>query len=544
MGNKGDRPEGRKPARHFLIGSTALALICLSLLLALLVLGHRSQDEKVELQSVAMAFGIMLLSITLMGIEILRRRRVEASLSRSRAMLREVLDSVPLAIHWKDAEGIYLGCNAVFSALAGIAPPEAVVGKTDFDFPWPRSRAEAFLAEDREILESGALRRYPAKALQRADGSRVFVDSIKAPLLDEEGRAYGVLGIFEDVTEQKRAKAALRETDLFNREIIESAHEGIVVYDHDLRYRVWNPYMEALSGVPAASLLGRSPEEAFPFLAGAGVLDRIFLALSGEVLPPLDFAFSNPPPGRSGWATDTSAPLRNSRGEIIGVIGIVQDITERKLNETRILSGLAEKETLLRELYHRTKNNMHVISSLLGLQRENFSDAKMRVVLDDMCNRIRSMAMVHEKLYQSKNLSSINIADYACDLVVALRNSFSVRSEVQVQLECDDIVVPIDIAVPCGLLLNELICNAFKHAFQGGRRGEMKLSIKRGEESTILLRVEDDGPGFPQGFDPLKDGRLGIQTICAIGELQLGGIVSFDSGKGLSCSVAFNSASV
>jgi|GEM_PF-841250 len=147
------------------------------------------------------------------------------------------------------------------------------------------------------------------------------------------------------LSEQKAAEEKLVEAHEFSSQIIQSAREGIIVYGSDLRYRVWNPFMEQLSGFPACEVLGKHPAEVFPFLRGAGVLDRLERALAGEAVESLDFPFHLPNQGKSGWTSDSSAPFRNAKGEIIGVIGTVTDITERKLAE----EALRESEYFFKE---------------------------------------------------------------------------------------------------------------------------------------------------------------------------------------------------
>jgi two-component system, cell cycle sensor histidine kinase and response regulator CckA len=242
--------------------------------------------------------------------------------------------------------------------------------------------------------------------------------------------------------------------------------------------------------------------------------------------------------GRRILVEVVKVPLLDGSGKVRGVLGAFEDVTERTLNETRLREALAEKETLLRELYHRTKNNMNVISSMLWIHEANDPGSPAKAVLEDMRCRIASMAMVHERLYASQNLSSLDLGAYLGDLVSSIEENFDVDGKVSVDLDLDAIPALIDVAVPCGLVVNELVCNSFKYAFSSGRGGRLAFSVKRLDEETIKIRVEDDGPGFPEGFDPRRDGKLGLQTVFSIVEHQLGGGVEFPECPGFACALA------
>jgi two-component sensor histidine kinase len=182
---------------------------------------------------------------------------------------------------------------------------------------------------------------------------------------------------------------------------------------------------------------------------------------------------------------------------------------------------------------------MSVIISLLNLQANESENPTLRRSFDDARNRIYAMALVHEKLYDSSDLSRIKLGEYIRDLANELVPSYSLGSVISLSLELEDPMVTIDSAIPCGLIFNELISNSIKYAFPGGRQGSISASVKMHEDKTIELRVADDGVGFPPGFEFRHDGRMGLETIIALAEGQLKGRLSFNSGKGLTCSVSF-----
>jgi two-component sensor histidine kinase len=217
-----------------------------------------------------------------------------------------------------------------------------------------------------------------------------------------------------------------------------------------------------------------------------------------------------------------------------------QEIAERKQAEEQLKQALAEKETLLRELYHRTKNNMSVINALLQLQAAEIGDERLHAAFENTQNRIRSMALVHQKLYEAHDLSHINLKDYISELVSLLVASYQVPSgELAFVAEMEDVWVLIDSAIPCGLIVNELISNILEHAFPAGRGGAITARLGKMESGEIWLSIADDGVGVPPGFDFRKDGHLGLQNVFTLGETQLRGDVTFDANPGVACHLRF-----
>ena len=353
---------------------------------------------------------------------------------------------------------------------------------------------------------------------------------------------YALEGIASHIGEaimRKQAEDALEASQL-NRQIISGAQEGIVVFDRDLLILVWNPYMEKMSGVPAADVIGHLPLEVFPMLKNSGLIERLNKILAGEKLETQEFPVNVPETDSSIWVADSSSPLRNTKGEVTGIISTVQNITVRKMDEKALKKTLGERETLLRELYHRTKNNMGVINGLLSLQASYFVNTDLKEAFDKAQNRIRSMALVHEKLYQSNDLSVINLKEYILDLFQLLLDSYMITgNQVTFNSEMEDVFVLIDTAIPCGLVLSELISNALKYAFPGESKGQIGIRLRRLDSGEIQIKVNDDGVGLPPGFDARRDGNMGFQTVFALVEQQLQGSISFELGQDLSCILNF-----
>jgi two-component sensor histidine kinase len=220
----------------------------------------------------------------------------------------------------------------------------------------------------------------------------------------------------------------------------------------------------------------------------------------------------------TGWIDLYTFPLIDMKtGQMKGVIEYVRDITERKMAEDRLQASLQEKEVLLKEVHHRVKNNMQVISSLLNLQSRHIQDPKVFEMFKESQRRIRSMALIHERLYQSSDFARIEFSEYLRNLASHLFHSYQVdASRVQLKIEAEKVHLNINTAIPCGLIVNELVSNALKHGFPEGRKGQLDIDLRRVAGDGYVLRVRDDGVGFPEGLDFRKTETLGMQIVSTL----------------------------
>jgi len=242
------------------------------------------------------------------------------------------------------------------------------------------------------------------------------------------------------------------------------------------------------------------------------------------------------PGGRIKWVHEKGETNYSPEGAPLRSVGMVLDITERKLIEMRLSESLREKETLLREIHHRVKNNLQIISSLMYFQERKLDSASGRALLKEGQDRLRSMILVHEKLYKTQNLARVDFVDYLRTLAEHLRRSYGELSgRVSVQVEAEAIELPVDTALPLGMLATELLSNAFKHAFPGAREG--RVLIKAGSRSgRLFMEVLDDGAGLPGGFDPEASGGFGSLLARRLVE-QLSGQLRYERGAGTRVSV-------
>jgi PAS domain S-box-containing protein len=234
-------------------------------------------------------------------------------------------------------------------------------------------------------------------------------------------------------------------------------------------------------------------------------------------------------------ATHLKVVVRDSEGQAQRIVGIHRDIDANKRTEIEVQNSLNEKKNLLKEIHHRVKNNLQVICSLINLQSRVFKSKALKTQFEETQNRIKSMALVHEKLYQSESLSKINMAEHVQDLIADLRCSFGQRaSNIDMNIEiASNCLIEMDIAVPFGLIINELISNAFKHAFSPEDKGSIWVQAGVESEETIFLKIKDNGVGLPQDFDFESSKTLGLILVKDLVE-QLEGTIKYINSEGLS----------
>jgi two-component sensor histidine kinase len=220
-------------------------------------------------------------------------------------------------------------------------------------------------------------------------------------------------------------------------------------------------------------------------------------------------------------------------------IELRQEVEERKQAEGALKVLLGEKEVLMKEIHHRVKNNLQVVTSLLNLQSQHIDDEAMRNIFMDSQSRIKSMAMIHEKLYQSENISQIDFSDYITNLTASIFSSYRVEgAAVELELDIPRMSLDIDTCVKLGLIINELCTNSLKYAFPDGRDGVVSIELITCSEGICMLIVKDDGIGLPDGFDIANSSSMGLQLISAM-VTQLKGRIEIDSDEGASFKIYF-----
>lgn len=220
------------------------------------------------------------------------------------------------------------------------------------------------------------------------------------------------------------------------------------------------------------------------------------------------------------------------------VLGVAADITARKLAEEITWKSLKEKELLLKEIHHRVKNNLQIIVSLLKLQSKYVFDPRDLEIFNKSRSRVETMSLIHEKLYKSADISQIDMGNYLRDLVGHLLKAYNLSTaRLEFDIDAENILMSIDTAIPCGLIVNELINNILKHAFPDGYNGKIQLNLHRSDEN-VILEVVDNGVGIPESFNMDKNDSLGMQLIDTLVK-QLDGVIEVTRTNGTRFSIEF-----
>ena len=349
----------------------------------------------------------------------------------------------------------------------------------------------------------------------RKDGSRFWMAWTNKPIYDEAGNVVEMLVVGSDITALKNTEMALAASEKQKSLILENAND-IIAYHDTKQNLVWanKAYLQA-TGKTITELQGN---KCFSCWGLESLCNGCPVTLALQTGKPQQGELT--PENQINWSEDhgywnvRSAPVRDNEGNIIGAIEMAHDISEQKKAEAKLTATLEEKVVLLKEIHHRVKNNMQIISSLISLQANQLEQSDVKNVLKEMSNRVKSMAMVHEKLYQSEDLSSVDFAQYADNLLKHLWNSYNATSStIGLKKDLQSIVLAVDVAVPLGLILNELMSNALQHAFKDDRQGEIWVRLKTDETDRTILVVGDNGVGFPANVDWQNSDSLGIRLI-------------------------------
>jgi PAS domain S-box-containing protein len=363
--------------------------------------------------------------------------------------------------------------------------------------------------------------------VRASDGTERWLMSRGRPVSDEEGRAVSFVGIVMDITERKGAEQALRESEEHYRSLFGNMLNGYaycrMLFEQgrpkDFVYLDVNSAFEALTGLK--DVTGKRVSEVIPGIQESDpelleIYERVALTGTPERFETFVGALGM-------WF---SISVYSPKKEFF--VAIFDVITERKAAEKALQNSLEEKVVLLREVHHRVKNNLQIIASLLNLQASRTRDRQVVDVLQETRSRVHSMAILHEVLYRSGNLARINFATYVDELCTHLVRSFRAPSGmVSVENRVSRISLPMEHSVPCGLIINELVTNALKHAFPDNRSGRISVHLNLVEENMLLLSVSDDGIGFPLGIDLSAISTLGLRLVSNLAA-QLGGRLAIE----------------
>jgi PAS domain S-box-containing protein len=481
------------------------------------------------------------------------RRQAEQALRDREADLALALEGGRLGDwHWDIATGEIVW-SAAFKAIHGL-PLDT------------EPRYERFLAavhsSDRERVDAALERAVKTRGKYEIemrivwpDGSVHWNSARGRVFCDASGEPVRMAGVTMDVTERERAHQALRERTEELNNVLASVSDYLWSGELDAEgvwsYRFYSPVVETITGRPPEFFLA-SPER---WLSTIHPDDRVrmeeaFLRVvqrhSTREEAEYRIVHSD---GTVRWIRDsaTAVPLEGGR---LRIDGVASDITARKEVERKLRAlvenmraSLREKEVLLREVHHRVKNNLQLITSLLALQAGQMRDSAIAGALTESRNRVRAMALVHENLYRSSDLATIHLAEHVEAICAHLYRSYGIDpNRIALDLRVADVALDLDRSMRCGLIINELVSNALKHAFPDGRSGRIEVELATDPSGECFLTVRDDGAGYPPNLEPRQCGTLGLQLVGDLTE-QLGGTLTLDRDGGTSVRLRFRLAS-
>ena len=326
--------------------------------------------------------------------------------------------------------------------------------------------------------------------------------------------------------------------------ILHSIGDAVIVTDRQGRVEMMNPVAEDLTDWSFAEAKGRTVGEVFHIVDARSMeeaknpVDRV--REEGTVLGLANHTMLISRKGERYQISDSGAPVRDAHGVIRGVVLVFRDVTEDYRMRNRIDRELREKEILLQEVHHRVKNNLQVISSLLNLQSGDLKDPRIQGVFEDSRRRIFSMALVHNQLYQTGDYDSIDFNDYVRDLFNELLMGSGRSDTIKISTDIDRVVLDLKVAIPCGLILNELISNSLKHAFGDSLEGCIEVSLHRDAEQRYVLTYRDDGVGIPSDVEPANPKTLGLSLVHNLTAQMGGTLETVPAEKGHCIRISFH----
>jgi len=381
---------------------------------------------------------------------------------------------------------------------------------------------------------------YEEYRVKKNDGTWLYWIDRGVPVLDDKGKPVRWIGVCIDITTHKQAQNERRRYSELLKETERIAELGGWEYDLITKTSFWTEQMYALYGVPLdfditdIKLISDFFSPPFKEI----ILNSFQSAIELGIPYDHKLKFINAR-GEELWVRAIGEPIF-ADGKVIKIRGNLQDISSQKAAEEEIKASLNEKEVLLKEIHHRVKNNMQIISSLLRLQQGRIQDKKGLEIFQESQNQIRSMALIHEKLYQSKDFANIDFGIYIESFSRHLYVAYQIDTErIKLTIAAQKVLLDVNQAIPCGLILNELVSNSLKHAFPGNQKGEVKVTLSESPSKQITLSVSDNGIGIKPGVNFNNPDTLGIQLVRDLSN-QIQATLSLDRKSGAKVKIVFS----
>lgn len=475
--------------------------------------------------------------------DITARMEAEIVLNHSQAFIRSIADNLPVSITYVDKDLRYGFVNRTAERWFASSPAD-LIGKRLYETP--RARRIGQPAGDTALMDAGsihaALSGTPTRSEQHLiypDGVARWIDLSRISIFDKNGEVEGYLRMALDITERKLAEQELRRSEAMLAEAQSSAKLGSWELDLTTNELFWSDEVFRIFEIDKSRF--DASYDAFLAAIHPGDRETVDKAYSDSVANMTPYCIVHRlamPDGRIKWVEERCRTWYGDDGCPIRSVGAIQDITERIEAEQKIRRSLAEKETLLREIHHRVKNNLQIISSLLYFQSQKISNVEDLWAITEGRNRLHSMMLVHEELFRSDDLSRVDFTKYMRSLVPQIAETYvPPDGRVVTHVEGTGIALPIELATPCGLIACELVTNAFKHAFPGGRRGAVTIEVGEAE-GRVIITVRDDGVGLPANFRDPALRSFGSQLIERL-VAQISGEIAVTCHHGTAATISF-----
>jgi PAS domain S-box-containing protein len=458
--------------------------------------------------------------------DITEKKKAEEQLRK----LSRAVEQSSASIIITDLKGDIEYVNPKFSEMSGYEAQEAI-GKNPSILKSGKNPEELYVDLWKTI--SSGREWHGELQNKRKDGEFYWEWASISPIFDSKGTITNYLAVKEDITVHKLIQDQIRLQAI----LLENITDAVISVNHNFVIKSWNSGAEKMYGWKANEVVGKNLKD---FLKTQFINDSLSGVLKyinkhntwlGEVL-------QTTKNGKKISVLDSTSTLRDERGAISGYVSVNRDITERKQHEEKLKTSLKEKEILLKEIHHRVKNNLQVISSLLKMQSAYIKDPLALEYFKISSQRVKSMALIHEQLYRSVDLSKIDFENYIKKLSTHLYQTYGVSSsKVRFIVKVNDIMLEIDTAIPCGLLVNELISNSLKHGFPENKTGKIEVEMER-TANKYVLKVSDTGNGFPENIDFQNTETLGMQLVNTLVE-QIEGTIELKNDSGTEFTITF-----
>ncbi len=464
------------------------------------------------------------------AIDITEQKKSEEALQKAKDQLQAVLDAVPWFVSWISSDLRYIGVNKKLASSFNLAPETFIgqeIGFLGSSSDFVKSINEFFLSSEQQISQE-----VETKVNGNVKNYLIVLHKYDA------GKAVVSVGI--DISDRKQAEAmkiklisSLQESEKKFRSLYEATSDAVILLDEQ-GFIDCNRATLTMFGLSSKEeFLTRKKTDFYPEYQQNGKLSQqlLYTKIARAICKgnnrfewmlkrldnsefPVEVLLTAMKIGEK-YKVDGNKKFFKNRV----IQAVIRDITERKRNEEQIKASLAEKEVLLKEIHHRVKNNLQVISSLLRLQSRYIQDENVMEMLKESQNRVRSMALVHEHLYQSKDLSRIDFSEYIRHLASHIFQAYEVQARgLKLNVKVVPVCLNIDTVVPCGLIINELVSNSLKYAFPEKSVGDISIDFnyKQNNRNEFILQVGDNGIGFPEDLDYKNSGSLGLRLVCSL----------------------------